>query len=187
MERQDTDLRIYGRVLDRMRMLCSRREYSSSEIFRKISASLEKSFPDKEDDDIRRLAAEAVASLVKDRYVDDMRYACAFARDKAVISGWGPLKIRRALSVKGLGKEIIDEALAAVDLHESSDKMEKVLGTKFRSLCSRAGKSGKTTSGQFSVRQDLRLRLLRFAAGRGYGYEEAAPVVERLLSDLAES
>lgn len=185
MESQDTDKRAYGRILDRMRILCSRREYSSAEMSRKISASLEKSFPDKDEDEIGRLAAEAVASLVKDRYVDDMRYACAFARDKAVISGWGPVKIRRSLAVKGLEKDIIDEAMASVDLHESSDRMEKVLYLKFSSLrTSLSRKSGKTQLRQLPMRQDLRIRLLRFAAGRGYGYEEAAPVVERLLSDL---
>lgn len=185
MEDQDKDRKIYGRILDRMRMLCSRREYSAAEMSRKISSCLEKSCPGREEDDIRRMAAAAVASLVKDRYVDDLRYACAFARDKAVISGWGPVKIRRSLALKGVDKDIIDEALEAVDLHESSEKMEKVLAGKFRSLyCSAEKKAAKASSGRSGMKQDLRIRLLRFAAGRGYGYEEAAPVVERLLSDL---
>lgn len=185
MDNKDTDRRTYGRILDRMRMLCSRREYSSAEMFRKISASLEKSCPGRDEDDIMHMAAEAVASLVKDRYVDDMRYACAFARDKAVISGWGAVKIRRALAVKGLEKDMIDEALASVDLHESSERLEKVLQTKFRSLyASAAGKTGKVPQGQLPMKQDLRIRLLRFAACRGYGYDEAAPVVERLVSEI---
>lgn len=188
MEGRDENVRAYGRILDRMRMLCSRREYSSAEMSRKISASLAKSCPGMAEDEAARLAAEAVSSLVADGYVDDVRYACAFARDKAVISGWGAVKIRRSLAVKGLGKDIIDEALAAVDLHESSGRMEKVLKTKSMSLrTSLSRKSGKGASGKLPMKQDLRIRLLRFAAGRGYGYEEAAPVVERLLSDLAES
>lgn len=180
MESKDTDRRAYGRILDRMRMLCSRREYSSAEMFRKISSSLARSCPEMEEEEIARLAAEAVSSLVADRYVDDARYACAFARDKAVISGWGRVKIRRSLAVKGLGKDIIEDALAAVDLHESSDKMEKVLMTKFRSLSSSLSRK----SGKLPMKQDLKIRLLRFAAGRGYGYEEAAPVVERLISGI---
>ncbi len=185
MESKDTDRRAYGRILDRMRMLCSRREYSSAEMFMKISSSLARSCPEMEEEEIARLAAEAVSSLVADRYVDDARYACAFARDKAVISGWGRVKIRRSLAVKGLGKDIIEDALAAVDLHESSDKMEKVLMTKFRSLSSSLSrKSGKDSSGKLPMKQDLKIRLLRFAAGRGYGYEEAAPVVERLISGI---
>lgn len=187
-ENQDTDLRAYARILDRMRMLCSRREYSSSEMYRKISAAIGRYCPEMDGEEMGRLATKAVSSLVADRYVDDARYACAFARDKAVISGWGPVKIRRSLAVKGVEKDIIDEALAAVDLHESSDKMEKVLRTKLMSLSSSLSrKSGKVPSGKLPMRQDLKIRLLRFAAGRGYGYEEAAPVVERLLSDLAES
>lgn len=185
MEGRDENVRAYGRVLDRMRMLCSRREYASSEMYRKIMSAMSRACPDKDDDEISRMAAEAVASLVKDRYVDDLRYACAFARDKAVISGWGPVKIRRSLAIKGLEKDVIDEALAAVDFHESSEKMGKVLAGKFRSLCSSAKKKSAAASpGRPDMKQDLRIRLLRFAAGRGYGYEEAAPVVERLLSEL---
>ena len=35
-----------------------------------------------------------VAELKEDRYVDDARYAAAFAREKASLQGWGPVKIR---------------------------------------------------------------------------------------------
>ena len=63
--------------------------------------------------------------------------------------------------------------------------MEKVLGAKFRSLISSRNNSrtkpeAESRSAEFAVR----MKMLRFAASRGYGYEEAAPVIERLMSEF---
>lgn len=170
-----------------MRMLCSRREYCSSDIRGKIMASLAKSCPDIPENEIESMAAGAMSVLIADKYVDDSRYAAAYARDKSSISGWGPLKIRRALALKGLGRETIEEALAAADTEAASARMEKVLGTKLRSLISAGNnyrqKPKPETEGK-SAEFAIRMKMLRFAASRGYGYEEAAPVIERLMSEL---
>ena len=185
MLQKDEDRTAYLRVLDRMRMLCSRREYCSSDMYGKISSALEKSCPDVPEDSVSRMAAEAMACLTADRYIDDGRYAAAYVRDKSVIAGWGPLKIRRALALKGLSRETIEEALAAADTEAASGRMEKVLGAKFRSLISSRNNSrpkpeAESRSAEFAVR----MKMLRFAASRGYGYEEAAPVIERLMSEF---
>ena len=168
-----------------MRMLCSRREYCSSDIRGKIMASLAKSCPDIPENEIESMAAGAMSVLIADKYVDDSRYAAAYARDKSSISGWGPLKIRRALALKGLGRETIEEALAAADTEAASARMEKVLGTKLRSLISAENnyRQKPETEGK-SAEFAIRMKMLRFAASRGYGYEEAAPVIERLMSEL---
>lgn len=126
-----------------------------------------------------KLAARMIASLVEDRYLDDMRYAAAFARDKSSISGWGRLKIRNALAAKGLDRHIVDAALEEIDGASAGSRMEKVLEVKFRSLA-RQSEAWKSSSGR---RYELKMKMLRFAIGRGYGYEEAAPVIERLLAE----
>ena len=72
------------KVADRMRALCSRREYCRKDVMKKVMTAL--------DGDVAK-AEEVVAKLVEERYVDDLRYATAFARDKASIAGWGEAKI----------------------------------------------------------------------------------------------
>ena len=53
--------------------------------------------------------AEAVlARLVRERFIDDTRYAEAFVREKLRLSGWGEYKIRTALQRKGIRREVID-------------------------------------------------------------------------------
>ena len=60
------------KVLDRLQAQCSKREYCVSDVRRKALTAL--------DGDAVR-AGEVVDSLVADRFVSDLRYASAFARE----------------------------------------------------------------------------------------------------------
>lgn len=145
------------KVTDRLRGLCSRREYCSSDVLQKALKAL--------DGDVEA-AGRVVDTLVKEKYVDDLRYASAFARDKSSIQGWGEVKIRYMLSAKKISRDVVDQALADIDQDRASSRLEKLLETKFKSL-----------------RDDpqCRLKLLRFALGRGYSYDEASRAVGSLM------
>ena len=146
------------KVTDKLRGLCSRREYCVDDVHQKALKALEGDADS---------AAKVVATLIKDKYVDDLRYASAFARDKASIQGWGEVKIRYMLSAKKISRDIIDQALAEIDQSRASSKLFKLLETKHKSL-----------------REDpqCRLKLLRYALGRGYSYEEVNDIVNELLN-----
>ena len=45
-------------------------------------------------------AEQVLGRLVRDRFIDDSRYAEAFVREKLRLSGWGEYKIRTALQRK---------------------------------------------------------------------------------------
>lgn len=145
------------KVADRMRALCSRREYCRSDIMKKVMTSL---------DGDREEAEKIVGLLVSERYIDDLRYASAFARDKASLAGWGEVKIRYMLSSKGISKDVISRALEEIDQNKAGERMEKLIENKLRSL---------------KDDPQVRLKLLRFGLGRGYSYDEVSSVVEQLL------
>ena len=141
------------KMLDSLRRLCSRRECCSSEIKRKIRLK-------------GGLDEEAIlSSLCKDGYLSDRRYASAFARDKSSLDGWGTVKIRYALKNKDIDEEIIREAIADVDATLAENRLRKLLESRYRVL-----------------RDDpqRRLKILRWALGRGYTYEEISPLLEDL-------
>lgn len=195
MEKDMSD--IYSRILERMRHLCSVREYCTSDIRLKIDRMLAQSGYGKDagQDGYGRVAgpgtggdtagAERTAasaadmgdmiifSLKKDGYLSDLRYASAFARDRSSISGWGSAKIRYALAAKGLDRDTVSAALEQIDESRTSSRLEKLLETKYRSLASSSDKE--------SVYR-LRDRLIRFALGRGYSYDDVLPVVDRLAA-----
>jgi regulatory protein len=145
------------KVTDRLRGLCSRREYCVEDVRQKALKALEGD---------KAAAARVVATLVAEKYVDDLRYASAFARDKASIQGWGDVKIRYMLSAKRISREVVDQALAEIDADRASSKLFKLLETKHKSLCDDP---------------QCRLKLLRFALGRGYGYDDASAVISQLM------
>lgn len=171
-----------SRILDRMRRLCSRREYCSREIYGKAVSALKKGLPQASDADLEKMASGLLSSLVSDRYVDDRRYAAAFARDKSSLSGWGRMKICRALSLKGIHEDIISDAVSTIDTSSASLRMEKVLDVKYRSLCKAGHRGDRSVQKSGTEAMEIKMKMLRYAAGRGYRYEEAAPVIERLIS-----
>lgn len=150
-------------LLGRMARLCSRREYCSADILGKLRKS------GMEGKDAERI----LQRLKEDGYVDDSRYASAFARDKAQISGWGPKKIAFALKNKGLSRSLIENAIAeSADNPQTYGRMKSVIGNKWKSL-----------SGEESAKRQA--KTLRYALGRGYGYEEAMRVIRELSGLLS--
>lgn len=145
------------KILDNLRRQCSRREYCSSDILKKV----EKALGGDTDQ-----AAKVLEALVKEKYVDDLRYAEAFARDKSAIAGWGAVKIRYMLSSKGIEREKISMALEEIDPGKADDRLKKLIENKYKSL---------------KDDPQCRLKLLRFALGRGYSYDEVSAVIDSLL------
>lgn len=143
-------------VFDALSAQCAKREYCVADIRRKALERLEYDAAG---------AEEVVAALVEEGYVDDARYAAAFAREKSALSGWGPVKIRSALLARGVARETVLAALEEIDPERAAAKLENVLETKWRSL--REDPQG-------------RLKLIRFALSRGYDYEPVRPLIERL-------
>ena len=149
-----------NKVLDTLQRLCARREMCRSDVLAKALRSL---------DGDRAAAAGVVDALVEGKWVDDRRYAAAFAREKAALQGWGSVKISHMLAAKGIDRQTIATALEEVDPDASERKMRAVLETKARSL-----------------RDDpqQRLKLLRFGLGRGYDYDSLREAVEQILGGL---
>ena len=145
------------KVLDRMRNLCSRREYCKADIMKKALAAL---------DGDRTGAEKVIEVLVNEKYIDELRYASAFARDKASLAGWGETKIRFMLASKGVPRDVIDTALEEIDDTKARTRLEKLMENKFRTL---------------KDDPQCRIKMLRFGLGRGYGYDEVAEVLELLM------
>lgn len=142
--------------LARLQRLCSKAEYCLSDIRRKALKDMEG------DADA---ADRIVASLLEDRYVDDARYAVAFAREKANIQGWGPIKIRFQLRAKGVSEADITAALEEVEPQKAADKLDRLLAAKAKSL---EGDPQK------------RLKLLKFGLSRGYSYDDVEASAARI-------
>ena len=145
------------KVLGSLQALCARREYGSADMYAKALARLEGD---------EKAAAEVVEALVRDRYVDDARYAAAFARDKAQLDGWGPVKIRHALRARRVEEGCITAALAEVDADKADERLRSLLESRWKML---------------KGDPQARLKLIRFALSRGYEYAQ----IESLIREIS--
>ena len=99
-----------------------------------------------------------VARLVKERYIDDERYTRAFVKDKIRYNKWGRRKVQQALWLKHIDSEIQQRVLDEIDEKEYLDVLRPLLKQKRKSIRAMSD-------------YELRQKLVRFALGRGFGFD----------------
>ena len=114
-----------------------------------------------------------VDKLVRERFVDNRRYAEAYVREKVRFSGWGRYKIRAALRAKRIDESIVEGALEQVDGASMREKLEHRLQMKMNRTRARDA-------------YDLRGKLVRYGAGLGFDTDTVLEVVERLMKERGE-
>lgn len=143
-------------LLVKMAGLCSRSEQCEGDILTKLLRA-----------GLTRGAAGDVINELKERgFIDEGRYARAFARDKVRLAGWGRRKIRMALAAKRVDSTAIAGALAEIDPEEYLRAATAVAEAKARSL-------------DLRQREDV-AKLYRSLAARGYEGDTVAAAVRAL-------
>ena len=95
--------------------------------------------------------------LIKERYVDDERYARAFVKDKIRYNKWGRRKVQQALWKKRIDADIQQRVLDGIDEKEYVDILRPLLKQK-----------RKTTKAENDY--ELNRKLVRFALSRGFDF-----------------
>ena len=99
-----------------------------------------------------------VTRLIKERYIDDERYARAFVKDKILYNKWGRRKIQQALWMKRIDDEIQQRVLDEIDDEEYLNVLKSLLKQK-----------RKNTKAESDY--ELNQKLVRFALGRGFTFD----------------
>jgi len=147
------------KALVRLMRLCATRECCRSDLRRKLA-------------DLPEADADAIMEkLAREGFVDDARYAQAFARDKSALQGWGSLKIKLALQRKAIDAAAIAAALEEIDGKAAEARMEQVLRAKWKTLAREEDPARKEA------------RFFRYALSRGYGYQEIKRMYDHLRRD----
>lgn len=132
-------------ALLRLTSLCSTAEHCSHEMIEKMQRW--------------QLADDAQARiieyLVKEKYIDDERYARFFAKDKIRYNKWGRRKVEQAMWLKHIDGDIQRDVLDDIDDEEYLAVLRPLLKTKRKSV-------------KASSDYEMNMKLIRFAMGRGY-------------------
>ena len=118
------------RARTKLMALCSRREISSGQARTKLLRWLEADTSG---------AEKVVDELVREKYIDDSRFARAYTRDKLRFSKWGPEKILRGLGDAGVERSIAEEAVNSEE-NLSLEVLRELLSKKRKELERKAEK-----------------------------------------------
>ena len=102
---------------------------------------------------------QIIQYLQKEKFIDEERYCRAFVNDKAKYNRWGNIKIKYELCKKQIPEPLIREALKNLNPAETLERLRTLLEQKKKSV------KGKN---EWEIRQ----KLLRFAASKGFSQEE---------------
>jgi regulatory protein len=138
----------YKEALQRAAALCSNQERNTQYIARKLS---EWEIPPVN-------AEKIIRKLKEEKFLDDMRYASFFVKDKFRFNRWGKIKIGYALRQKGIPEGAIDEALSQIDDEDYLQTCRELIRQKSASL--------KETNPY-----TRKAKLVRFASQRGFESE----------------
>ncbi len=140
--------------------LCARQEKCRADIRKKLYDW------NIQPDDIENI----IDRLIADNFIDEIRYAEYFVRDKFRFNKWGRIKIEFTLKQKQIPSEIIRKALLEINETEYRNSLKSELIKKHKSI--------KDTE-PYKIKE----KLLRFAQSRGYELEISLNEIEKLQSD----
>ena len=115
-------------------------------------------------------ADEIIADLITAGYLNEERFAKAFAGGKFRIKGWGRVRIQRELETHGVTKNCIRSGMKEIDDDDYKKTLEKLLRKKAATL------SDNTPI----IRRD---KLGRFAIGKGYESDLVWKTLDEILGD----
>ena len=135
-------------VLLRLTSLCSTAEHCSHEMLEKMRRW-------EIDEDTQ---ARIMEYLVKEKYIDDERYARFFAKDKIRYNKWGRRKVEQAMWQKHIDADIQQRVLDEVDEDEYLAILRPLLKSKRRAV-------------KAASNYEMNMKLIRFAMGRGFAMD----------------
>lgn len=147
---------------NRLSALCARAEYCLDDMRKKLRKW---QLPEGAEERILK-------RLVKERFIDENRYAHAYVRDKFRYNRWGSDKIERMLRMKGISSDDIKDALKEISDDESNETLSTLLKNKIRSV-------------KYKTEYELYVKLLRFAVSRGFTLEHAKHCLEDIIKEDA--
>ena len=104
--------------------------------------------------------------LLREKFIDEVRFCRSFVNDKFKFNNWGRIKICYELKTRNITPEVYYEAVDSIDEDEYMSVLSDLLKRKKRTVKGRSS-------------QDVFQKLCRFATSRGF---ETSLIIDTLRS-----
>jgi len=150
-----------SQALQKLKKYCAYQERSHSEVRTKLISL--KVYGD--------TLEEVILELIQSDYLNEERYARAYARGKHRIKKWGRDKIKQGLKLKRVSDYCIKKALTEIDPDHYEQTLQEVL-IKYYKV--RKGKYDNYT---------MQTKLINHAVNKGYEYHLSKSYAQAILSN----
>jgi regulatory protein len=107
--------------------------------------------------------------LKSERFIDELRFAKAFVKDKFRYNKWGKFKIASTLRMKNIPDEIIGSALDSIDHETYLGAIRNIMLTHKKSIRAKNN-------------YDLKAKMLRYGLSKGF----ESQILYDLINELGE-
>lgn len=155
--------------------------YSESQALAKIAAYCSKA--ERAEYDVRQklsrweltepIIYNIINRLKKENFLNEERFCNSFIKDKMRFNKWGKTKIIYELKRKSIPETIISNCFEGIEVTGFEESLLKILITKNKSV-------------KAETDFERRNKLIRFALGRGFSYEEINKCLKQILGNNAE-
>jgi regulatory protein len=136
---------LYKTALNKSMAQCSKREYCCDDIRTKLN---QWGASDSDSDKIIHI-------LIKENFINELRFASAFVKDKFRYNKWGRIKIGMHLKAKKIPSDIIKSALDDIDYEIYTNTLKGIITAHRRTV-------------RAKNQYDLKAKLLRHALSKGF-------------------
>lgn len=119
----------------------------------------------------REDAQKIAERLEEENFINELRYANFYARDKYRFAKWGRKKIEYMLKMKHISEDNISNALEEIPQDDYTDILTDLLRAKI-----------KTT--KYSSTQELKAKLFRYCASKGYEIDNISKTVNKVIKEI---
>lgn len=106
--------------------------------------------------------------MMQANFLNEERFAMAYARGKFKIKGWGKVKIKQGLKREGVGEKLIQQALASLGMDDYLETLHTL-----------AKKKWPLIKGASHLEKVFKLK--RYLVGKGYDFEAIDRAIEGVL------
>jgi regulatory protein len=109
-----------------------------------------------------------IATLIEEDYLDEERFAIAFAGGKFRMKQWGRVKIKYELKQKQVSEYSIKKALQQIKENEYQDVLKKLANEKYAALKNEQHLVRKKKTTDYLLQRGFEIELVRGVVGEEY-------------------
>ena len=115
---------------------------------------------------------DLLIEMIQSNFINEQRFAMAFASGKFKIKGWGKTKIREGLKRQGVSEKLIELALLQITDESSQNTLQKTAKKKLILMLKDEEKVEAIFNRETQLDYPTKAKLWRFLMGKGFSIDD---------------